>query len=66
MPKSIITGAYPAARMRRVRQFDWARRLVRESKPSPDDLVWGRDQHRVGRFDIHLKREGIRCRRFTI
>jgi porphobilinogen synthase len=45
MPKSLITGAYPATRMRRVRQFDWARRLVRESKPSPDDIVWGMIVH---------------------
>ena len=22
-------------------QHDWSRRLVRESKPSPDDIVWG-------------------------
>jgi porphobilinogen synthase len=41
MPRSIITGAYPATRLRRLRQHDWSRRLVRESKPSPDDLVWG-------------------------
>jgi delta-aminolevulinic acid dehydratase/porphobilinogen synthase len=41
MPRSIVTGAYPATRMRRLRQFDWARRLTRETKPSPDDLVWG-------------------------
>src|ERR1700753_344963 len=41
MPKSIVTGAYPSSRMRRVRQHDWSRRLVRETKPSPDDLVWG-------------------------
>ena len=41
MPRSVITGAFPTSRMRRVRQHDWSRRLVRESKPSPDDLVWG-------------------------
>ncbi|MBI1361717.1 MAG: porphobilinogen synthase [Alphaproteobacteria bacterium] len=41
MPKSLVTGAFPSSRMRRVRQHDWSRRLVRESKPSPDDLVWG-------------------------
>jgi porphobilinogen synthase len=41
MPRSLVTGAYPSSRMRRVRQHDWARRLVRETRPSPDDLVWG-------------------------
>ena len=41
MPRSLLPGAYPATRMRRVRQHDWVRRLVRETKPSPDDLVWG-------------------------
>ncbi len=41
MARSIITGVYPASRMRRLRQFDWSRRLVRETRPSPDDLVWG-------------------------
>ena len=45
MPKSLITGAYPATRLRRLRQHDWARRLVRETKPSPDDLVWGMIVH---------------------
>ena len=39
MPKSLVTGGYPSTRMRRLRQHDWARRLVRETKPSPDDLV---------------------------
>ena len=32
--------AFPANRMRRNRQSDWVRRLTRETKPSPDDLVW--------------------------
>lgn len=45
MPKSIVTSAYPAGRLRRLRQFDWSRRLARESKPSPDDLVWGMIVH---------------------
>lgn len=31
---------FPATRMRRIRQADWVRRLVRETKPSIDDLVW--------------------------
>ncbi|MEZ5938938.1 MAG: porphobilinogen synthase [Hyphomonadaceae bacterium] len=45
MPKSLVTGAFPSSRMRRVRQFDWSRRLTRETKPSPDDLVWGMIVH---------------------
>ena len=45
MPKSLITGAYPSTRMRRIRQNDWARRLTRETRASPDDLVWGMIVH---------------------
>jgi porphobilinogen synthase len=45
MPKSLITGAYPSTRMRRIRQNDWARRLTRETRPSPDDIVWGMIVH---------------------
>jgi porphobilinogen synthase len=33
-------GPYPATRMRRARRYDWARRLVRESQLSVDDLIW--------------------------
>ena len=33
-------GAYPALRLRRLRQADWIRRLVRESTVTPDDLIW--------------------------
>jgi porphobilinogen synthase len=31
---------YPALRLRRPRQADWSRRLVREHRLSPDDLIW--------------------------
>lgn len=31
---------YPATRLRRVRSTDWARRLVRETSLSVDDLIW--------------------------
>ena len=33
-------AAYPALRLRRLRQADWTRRLVRESALTPADLVW--------------------------
>ena len=33
-------GAFPATRMRRLRATDFARRLVRESRLSPDDLIY--------------------------
>ena len=33
-------GMFPATRMRRLRQFDWSRRLARETQLSVDDLVW--------------------------
>jgi len=45
MPKSMITGAYPATRLRRLRQHDWSRRLTRETRPSPDNIVWGMIVH---------------------
>ena len=31
---------FPATRMRRLRQADWARRLVGETNLSPSDLIW--------------------------
>jgi porphobilinogen synthase len=32
--------AYPGLRLRRLRQSDWIRRLVRESTITPNDLIW--------------------------
>ncbi len=36
---------YPALRLRRLRQADWIRRLVRESVLTPADLVWSMVVH---------------------
>ena len=36
---------YPALRMRRLRQADWTRRLVRETTTSPSDLIWAMILH---------------------
>jgi porphobilinogen synthase len=33
-------GQFPRVRMRRNRQTDWSRRLVRETKLTVDDLIW--------------------------
>jgi porphobilinogen synthase len=33
-------AAYPALRLRRLRQADWIRRLVRETVLTPADLIW--------------------------
>src|SRR5207302_9015828 len=33
-------AAYPALRLRRLRQADWIRRLVRETVLTPSDLIW--------------------------
>jgi porphobilinogen synthase len=33
-------GGYPAHRLRRTRQADWSRRLVRQTHLSPSDLIW--------------------------
>ncbi len=36
---------YPATRLRRLRQADWARRLVRETEVRPSDLIWSMVVH---------------------
>jgi porphobilinogen synthase len=36
---------YPALRLRRLRQADWVRRLVRESVLTPADLIWSMIVH---------------------
>ena len=38
--KPVTKASFPDIRMRRVRQNDWVRRLVRETRLSPDDLIW--------------------------
>ena len=38
-------AAYPALRMRRLRQADWTRRLVRETVLTPSDLIWSMVVH---------------------
>jgi len=36
---------YPALRLRRLRQADWTRRLVRETAVTPNDLIWSMVVH---------------------
>jgi porphobilinogen synthase len=36
---------YPALRLRRLRQADWVRRLVRETVLTPNDLIWSMVVH---------------------
>ncbi|MEW6389469.1 MAG: porphobilinogen synthase [Pseudomonadota bacterium] len=36
---------YPHTRLRRVRQADWVRRLVRETETRPSDLIWSMVVH---------------------
>ncbi len=38
-------AAYPALRMRRLRQADWIRRLMRETVLTPNDLIWSMVVH---------------------
>ena len=38
-------AAYPALRLRRLRQADWIRRLVRETTLTPADLIWSAVVH---------------------
>jgi porphobilinogen synthase len=33
-------GAFPDTRLRRLRRYEWSRRLVRETSLSTDDLIW--------------------------
>lgn len=40
MARTLVSGGFPTTRLRRLRQFEWSRRLVRESRPTPDNLVW--------------------------
>ena len=35
----IITGKFPALRLRRNRKFEWTRRLIQESSLSTNDLI---------------------------
>lgn len=34
------SGQFPSTRLRRVRRWDWSRRLVREHQLTVDDLIW--------------------------
>lgn len=36
---------YPATRLRRLRQSDWTRRMVRETALTPNDLIWSMVVH---------------------
>ena len=36
---------YPATRLRRLRQADWTRRMVRETVLTPNDLIWSMVVH---------------------
>jgi porphobilinogen synthase len=42
---SPILAPYPTLRLRRLRQADWTRRLVRETSLSPSDLIWSMVVH---------------------
>lgn len=39
-PVASPTPSFPSTRMRRLRRWDWSRRLVRENRLSVDDLIW--------------------------
>ena len=45
-------AAYPALRLRRLRQADWIRRLVRETVLTPADLIWSVVVHE-GEGQVH-------------
>ena len=37
---SFSPGQFPSTRLRRIRRWDWSRRLVREHRLTTDDLIW--------------------------
>ncbi len=45
MSRMMYAGRFPASRPRRLRQANWIRRLVREQRLSPDDLIWAMVVH---------------------
>jgi porphobilinogen synthase len=49
------SASYPAARLRRLRQSDWARRLTREHSISRDDLIWALIVHDGAEDEIAVK-----------
>lgn len=38
--KNLSSASFPATRMRRMRQFDFSRRLMQENRLTPDDLIY--------------------------
>ena len=36
----MITGKFPNLRLRRLRKFEWSRKLVQENNLSPSDLIY--------------------------
>ena len=42
---TLTVAPYPATRLRRLRQADWSRRMVRESVLTPNDLIWSMVVH---------------------
>ena len=43
--QSASLASYPALRLRRLRQADWTRRLVRENELTPADFIWSMVVH---------------------
>ena len=50
---------YPALRMRRLRQSEWTRRLVRENILTPADLIWSVVVHEGGKNDPIAAMPGV-------
>jgi len=50
---------YPALRLRRVRQADWTRRLVRETTLTPSDLIWSVVVHEGGKNEAVTAMPGV-------
>jgi porphobilinogen synthase len=48
-------ASFPTTRLRRLRQADWTRRLTREHRLSPDDLIWALVVHDGAEDEIAVK-----------
>jgi porphobilinogen synthase len=48
-------ASFPTTRLRRLRQADWTRRLTREHRLSPDDLIWALVIHDGAEDEIAVK-----------
>ena len=52
-------GQFPQTRLRRLRRYDWSRRLVAESRLTVDDLIWPLFVHEGAKPQAILSMPGV-------